>query len=162
MSLSNNVKNELRKNSLEVVKKFLEESQEFRLVMWNNDDWDSDLPQDIMRDYPKQILLDITEEVQDNCYVNEDRVLLYLMFGDIEYSKELFPEDIVAILDLEGQPYIVNNFDYEKARNTSISDSITKDDMIESLVDLSEISIDHAKKSVNAMLKNNPQYDIKG
>jgi 23S rRNA pseudoU1915 N3-methylase RlmH len=152
------VREMMRTNAHNLVKVLLNKEQEFRLVIWNNDDWDEPLPENIMSRFPLQLVLDFKGETLEYSFVEDNRdIILVAAFTEGErFEKQLLPEDIVAILDLDGQPMQVNNFSPEEVKPDKVRESIeTKDDLIKFLEE-DGIPKEAALRSLNAFQKNNP------
>jgi len=160
---SDNLKDLMRENAYDLVSMFILEQIPFRIVMWNMDDWDNELPEYIMESSPIQIILDIKDNTLEESYLDEDtgEVFINTYFEDIPYSKLLNLDDIVAITDLDGHPYLINSFKPDiilKAldpNHTNIKQTKdvlhTKKDVIE-ILSLNGIPKKAAKKSVSAFL----------
>jgi hypothetical protein len=148
----------MRVNAYDLVEVLIKEEQEFRIVIWNNDDWNNALPESIMVKFPLQLVLDIKGDTLEQSYVDEDDdiILVAAFTEDERFSKQLLPEDIVAILDLEGQPMQVNNFAPEEPKPDVVRENIeTKEDFIKSL-ESNGVPKESALKSLKVFQKNNP------
>jgi hypothetical protein len=134
----------------------------FRIVLWNNNNWDTNLPDKIMEAFPVQIVLDIKEMALQNSYTDEatGEIVLSTAFEGSEYQKILNYDEIIAVLDLNGQPYILNNFqqDQKITLEDVINDNFlprTKNDVIE-MVMSDGVPVEAAQRSINAFIKFNP------
>lgn len=153
----------MRENAHNLVAVLIQEDIPFRLVLWTEDDWDVPLPVEVIEAFPNQIVLDIADLALRDSHIDEmtgDIVITTLFYGE-EYSKILAPEEIIAILDLEGQPYILNSFAPEKQKIYTFTDAEkitepkTKENMV-TLVSSEGIPKDIANRSVSAFVKHNP------
>ena len=157
--LPNEVKETMRESAYSLLEIMILENFPFRVVLWNNNNWDKPLPKDIMASFPSQIVLDIKEMALEESYIDENtgEVIIATMFEGNEYTKSIIYDEIVAILDLQGQPYILNNFE----QNTILPDKVftnkpkTKMDLL-SLVIADGIPAEAATKSIDAFMKYNP------
>jgi len=129
----------MRENALDLVEIMIQEQQPFRIVIWNNDNWNQPLPDIIMESFPVQIVLDIKQMALEESFVDENtgEVIITTMFEGIEYQKVLEGGEIIAILDLAGQPYVLNNFKQEETEEEIKDDFLsaiiptTKEEIIE-------------------------------
>lgn len=162
--LSLEIKEQMRENAHSLVEIMILEGQPFRIVLWNNDNWDMPLPDTIMESFPSQLVLDIKEMALQESYIDENtgEIVLVTMFNNREYSKILNYDEIVGILDLNGQPYVLNTFKQEKQTEMIVSDMInsfvpkTVDDLVELAVS-DGIPEENAKRSIDAFMQNNPK-----
>lgn len=154
----------MRDNAHNLVGVLLEEGIPFRLVLWTNDEWDMPLPDETHEAYPLQMMLEIADMALEESKIDEmtGDIVLNAYFVDREYSKILVPEEIIAVLDLEGQPYILNNFSPEIQKVYKFDDEEnelttpkTKENMTK-LITLEGIPQEAADKSISAFMKNNP------
>ena len=122
--------------------------------------WDVEIPdkfksQDILT-------LIITDETFDHCFYNDetDDFTLSIMFGDIMANAYITAYDIVALLDENEKPIIINEFILTlEADKKEPENSIKERDMIpytlnEIMTDIGEN--EKEKESFNKFLKNNP------
>lgn len=163
--LSLEIKEQMRENARSLVEIMVLEEQPFRIVLWNNDNWNMPLPDTIMESFPSQLVLDIKEMALQESYIDENtgEIVLVTMFSNREYSKILNYDEIVGILDLSGQPYILNTFKQEeKESELQLSEMMnsfvpkTIDDLVELAVS-NGIPEENAKRSINAFMQNNPK-----
>lgn len=154
---SKNIRELMRVNANNLVGSLISEGIEFRLVIWNNDDWDFELPEHIMVKFPLQLILDFKGHMLDSSYVSDDgQVTIVAAFlEDQEFTKKLKSDDIVAVLELDGQPMQVNNFAPEKIDDAAPERISTKDDIIKAL-EKDGVKKEDALRSLNAFAKNNP------
>ena len=131
--------------------------------MWNNDNWNSPLPDSVMKAFPTQIVLDIKEMALEESYIDEStgEIIIATMFEGTEYQKVLEHGEIIAVLDLAGQPMILNNFKPEVSDNDIIKEFFepniptTKAEIIE--LSISDgVPADAANRSFDMFMKNNP------
>lgn len=154
----------MRGNAYNLVEMFLEEQIPFRIALWNNNDWSSPLPNSILESFPEQILLEISEYSLENSGVDEitGEIIIVSIFDSIEYYKILSPDEIIAVLDLDGQPFILNNFPQEEESFQTVDDATelslpkTKEHLID-LITSEGVSKEAANKSVSVFLENNPE-----
>jgi len=123
----------LRENAYKIVKEFIIQKYEFRLIIWNLDDWEESLPDHIMEEFETHLVLDIKGDTLLNSEINEDGlVVIKASFEDgLENEKVLFPEDIVAILESDGRTIHVNNFGPEDELSKAIT---SRSEVIASMV----------------------------
>jgi hypothetical protein len=98
----------MRDNAYELISTFIKNKVPFRLVIWNKDDWDYELPIEVMLSYPMQLVLDIASDTLNMCKVNDDGITIVTYFDNVKYTKFLSHDDTVAVLDSDGQPFLVN------------------------------------------------------
>ena len=154
---SDDIKDILRENAYSVMTQLISEYVPFRLVLWQNDNWDLPLSEELLKAMPDHLTLDITTEVLDHISYEEDgSVVLCIMFGDTEYNKLVEYDEIVAIVNMEnGQPYTLCNFPQEpKETNRGPKRPNTKDEWVKEIVE-DGIDIESAMRSVNALIKYN-------
>jgi len=165
--LTYDVKEVMRENALSLVEVMLLEGVPFRIVLWNNDNWDMPLPEKIMQAFPTQLVLDIKEAALDESFVDEKtgEVIITTVFEGNEYSKVLHYGEIIAVLDLDGQPYVLNNFAQEPLEAT-VTD-VMKELMPSTVNELVSIAVSEgiseegARRSINCFLENNPDLKEK-
>lgn len=104
------IRETMRDNAMSLIEIMILEKQPFRLILWNNDSWDRPLPKEIMESYPVQIVLDIKEDSLLDSFVEKGEVYIKTFFNEETYIKLLEREEILAILDLSGEPLLINNF----------------------------------------------------
>ena len=161
--LTDEVKEVLREQALSLVEILLLENVPFRIVLWNNDNWNMPLPDTIMEAFPTQLVLDIKQMALAESYVDEQtgEVIIATAFEGKEYLKVLEYDEIVAVLDLAGQPMILNNFKQDnkklKVEELTISDMglpKTKEDLMEMIIS-DGVPEEAARRSINIFMKNN-------
>lgn len=161
-----NIREMMRINAHEIVREMVLEEVPFKLVIWNNDDWSIPLPESIMNDYPTQLIMDINEVALEHCYTDDaGDVVLQMMFGEEDevFVKVLSYDEIVAVIDINtSQAYIVNAFKQdadplgdEENQNTI---RLTRDGLIRQLTEVDGLQKKDAVRSIDAILKHNPQY----
>ena len=154
--MNNIIKEVMRENAHRLVSELIEQGVAFRLIIWNNDDWNLPLPDDVMKKFPKQLILDLKEHSLETSEVIEGIIYLNASFdSEDEWSKELIPEDIVGILDFDGQPFQINSFYPDEILPDIIRDELfpkTKDDIVEFLEEYG-IEKKDAIRSINVFLK---------
>jgi len=113
--VNNNIKELRRLMAYDLMISLIQEKQEFRMVIWNFNDWNKELPEDIMQKYPLQLILDINETVMEYCEIVDGILYLTACFGDEgEFWTKMFDlDDVVAITTIEGEVMIVNEFEPE-------------------------------------------------
>jgi len=152
----------MRDNALDLVEMMILEQQPFRIVIWNNDNWNQSLPDTIMESFPVQIVLDIKQMALEESFVDENtgEVIIVTMFEGSEYHKILEGSEIIAVLDLEGQPYVLNNFKQEEME-------INEDDFLSAIIlttkqEIIELAIsdgcekEAVTRSFDMFMKSNP------
>jgi len=153
------VKEVMRENAHSLVETLILEEVPFRIVLWNNDNWDSPLPKKIMETFPKQLVLDIKEMALRTSYLNEStgEIILSTAFESREYSKILHYDEIIAVLDLKGQPYLLNNFPQDTVKDikTLFREPASKKEWIE-IATSGGITAEAAERSISAFIKHNP------
>ena len=167
--LTKEVRETMRENAYSLLETMILEDVPFRLVLWNNNNWDKPLPTSIMDAFPTQLVLDIKEMALDESYIDEStgETIITTMFEGVEYSKVIIYDEIIAILDLVGQPYILNNFEPDvvqadkvfQEKDISFSPK-TKEDILE-LVISDGVPKEAASKSMEAFMNNNPDLALK-
>jgi transcriptional antiterminator len=154
----------MRDNAYNLISTFIKNKVPFRLVIWNKDDWDYELPIEVLLTYPLQLVLDIAGDTLNMCKVNDDGITIVTYFENIKYTKFLSYDDTVAVLDAEGQPFLVNDFlpdeepdDLETAIQRKIPDltTISKEELLQSMI-FDGIPESAAKKSIKVFQKANP------
>jgi len=154
----------LREMSYALVEALLKEEEEFRIVIWNNNNWDYDLPKNIMDKFPNQLVLDFKDGSIQESYVDDKtgEIVLVTVFEGEKNQKILKENEIVAVLDLSGQPMILNNFppdnfedSYEKEEKL-LEFPLSKKDVI-SFAQNDGISFECAERSFDSFIKNNPK-----
>jgi hypothetical protein len=158
--LSIDIKETMRENARNLVEIMILEEQPFRLILWNNDNWDKPLPDSVMESFEHQIVLDIKDMTLKESYVDDatgNIVLIGSFEGEI-LTKILEYDEIIAILDLKGQPYMINNFEPEdideELEIEYIRNITSKEEWIEMAID-GGLPRDAVEKSINVFLKNN-------
>jgi len=164
--LSYEIREQMRQNAYELIEIMLLEAQEFRIVLWNNDNWNAPLPAVIMESFPTQIVLDIKDMALDESYVDENtgEIIIVTSFEGSEYSKVLEYDEVLAVLDLAGQPYMLNNFPMEEPEEEEMENPYmiprTRADLIELAVS-DGLEEETVVKSIDSFLKNNPALAAK-
>jgi hypothetical protein len=159
--LSKETRELMRENAYTLLEMLIMEKSPFRIVIWNADNWNRPLPHSIMDDFPTQLVLDIKEEALDDSFVDEftGEVIISTMFEGIEHYKTVLYDEIIAILDLDGQPYLLNNFypetDTDTMQFTAVSPTVTKDAIVD-MVTSEGVPNEAASKSMETFIKNNP------
>jgi hypothetical protein len=156
--LPENVKENMREFAYSLIEHLILEQHPFRLVLWNNDDWDKALPEKVMSAFPVQIAIDIKDMTLKESYVDDNtgEVLINTFFNNEAFSKTLDYNEIVAVLDIEGQPLVLNNFEPHPPSIEEIRDfNITSKEELVNMIVSEGIEKEDAKRSVNAFIKNN-------
>jgi hypothetical protein len=160
--LTYEVKETMRENAKALVESMILDRVPFRLVLWNNDNWNMPLPDEIMTSFPTQIVLDIKEQSLDDSFVDENtgEIIISTVFLTKEFHKVVEYDEIIAVLDFTGQPYILNNFKMEEKITLEqvVQENFlpqTKTEVIE-MVMSEGIPVESAQRSINAFIKNNP------
>ena len=161
--LSYEIKEQMRENAYSLIEVLIQQNQPFRIVMWNNNDWDMDLPESIMESFKTQLVLDIKDMALEGSYIDDatGEVILCTVFDSTNYSKVLKYDEIIGIFDLKGQPYQLNSFNQEPSETDPLKEfkdtfiPKTKAGLIELAVS-DGIPKEAAERSINAFMKNNP------
>ena len=136
-------------NSYFLLKELHKEKIPHRLIIQTNDNWDKPLPQNIIQSYSENLVLDISEKVLNDCYIDENEniiIRVYFNGSNSPHTKKINPFEIVGITKTNGEPYIINNFP-----NSTKNYKMKKSDYIEILEALG-IERNQAKKSLNLFL----------
>lgn len=165
--LTREVKETMRENAYSLLEILILEEVPFRIAIWNLDNWDRPLPKSIMEDFPTQMLLEISEDALGDSYVDENtgEIIISGMFEKEIYHKTVMYDEIIAILDLDGQPYILNNFypehDLSSIKFTTVENvntfnmDVTKKSIIDMVV-AEGVPEESANKSIESFIKHNP------
>jgi len=114
MIYTDELKNELRKNAYNISKFMIKNEIPFRLIIWNNNNWNKLLPDSIMEQFPTQIILDLKEQTLKESFITKDgKIFIITMFKDKTFKKIVEEDEIVAIVD-KDQAIIFNNFEQEQ------------------------------------------------
>jgi len=162
MPINKNIKEVMRDNAINLVEILLLEKQEFRVVLWTEQcDFSNGLPKDIKDSFSTQLPLDIKDQALEDSWVDEDtgEITLGVMFGDELTELKLQDSQIIAILDLAGQPFIINNFEPDEPKKPVMKPK-TKVELLNSLKDYG-IKEEDLDRSVQAFMKFNPDI-LKG
>ena len=153
----------LRENALKVLNQLIFDKEEFKLLLHQRNDWDFELPEEMLKQFPDTLPLDIAGEVFDHIEYEDDVPILKMMFADQEYNKEIQPEDILAIVNIKtGQPIIINDFkpDENLEEISEVEDGIyykptTRERWLKEVQD-EGIDYSSATRSIDCFLENNP------
>ena len=116
--------NEIKRHNYNIIVSFIEHNEPFRLIMHNNNDWDNELPKGVMKAFPAQLPIDFSQEVIEHTYIEYGSIFMKMMFGDEEFNKQLFPDDILAVLDMDTNvPYAINRFNEFQPAPKEITES---------------------------------------
>ena len=111
-----------------------------------------------MENFPNQLVLDIKDMALQESFIDDatGEVVIATVFDGSEYTKVLNYDEIIAVLDLKGQPYQLNNFEQEAVEPDVVYDKppMTKLDWVELAVS-GGIPAESAERSINAFIKNN-------
>jgi len=163
--MTNEVKNVLRESAMSLVEIMLLENEPFRIVLWNNDNWNAPLPKRILESFPTQLVLDIKDQALDDSYIDPatGEIIICTVFDGAEYIKVLEYGEIIAVLSLDGQPYILNDFAQDKEEEVLtakeervVYEPQSVDELVE-IVSSEGIPKESAKKSIDCFMKNNPE-----
>jgi hypothetical protein len=151
------IKEVLRESAMSLVEIMLLEKESFRIVLWNNDNWNEPLPQRILEAFPTQLVLDIKEQALEDSYIDPatGEIIICTTFDGNEYLKVLDYGELIAVLSLEGQPYILNDFPQDKEKRVVYKHQLV-DELVE-MVSSDGIPEEAVKKSVDCFMKNNPK-----
>lgn len=159
--LNKEIRELMRENAYSFLELLILEKQPFRIVLWNADNWNRPLPDSIMDNFPTQLVLEIQDMALEDSFVDENtgEIIITTIFEDMEFFKTVLYDEIIAILDLEGQPYILNNFYPETGSEdlpfVEIKPEITRDSIID-MVALEDIPKEAAALSMDSFIKKNP------
>ena len=149
------LKDLLRVNIYELLVTFIEEQVPFKIILWNRDDWDMPLPEQTMKNYPLQLVLEISGETLSSAEIVDDMVQIRASFeGNMEWTKIIGYHDTVGIISLEGNPYQINNF-YPEDDDIEQPLRFTKQELLLSL-QMDGVLEEDAKRSIEAFAKFNP------
>jgi len=153
------VQNTMRQSAYTLVKHMLMAGVPFGLVIWNNNDWDYELPEEILSMNKDQIQLDISGYSLESSFIEGNQVYLKAAFGDQEYTKALNPGDIFAIIDEKGRAMAVNEFGYkaveiEDTKTSTPQAPKNKKELIEQL-EQEGLTKEGIEKSLAAFAKHN-------
>jgi hypothetical protein len=138
------------------------------LILWNNDNWDVPLPEEIMKKYPNEIALDFKDWSSDESYIDEvGDIVIFTKFDNEEFCKVLEINEVQAICDINGKLITLTEFKREDKITLSAQKPIdTNRPIIKNKEDLIKYSIqqgtspEQAKRSTDAFEKNNPELSI--
>jgi|FLOH01.1.fsa_nt_gi hypothetical protein len=113
----------------QLITNLIQNQQEFKLVLFNNDNWDVYLPPEVLKRFPDLIPLDFKEWTLEQSYIDEHgEIILYIVFGETEYSKVLDINEVSAIV-INEKPYIITNF--TKTENVQLKDLEVQQEKLE-------------------------------
>ena len=159
------IKNKMRENLYDVLSELIEYQIPVRIVIWNNNDWDYDLPDSILSNFPVQLTLDIVNETLSDSYVDDENIHICTYFGEDPYHKILNKNDLVALIDIStNTPIGINNFkpnspeEIEKELNDIMLETMpkSKSELIDE-ISSADIPREAAKRSIDAFIKHNPK-----
>lgn len=153
--MNEHIKTVLKENMYEMLTAYVSQKRPFKILLWQNDDWDKDLPTNITQEFPEILPIDIGEIAFENCYIEDDIVYLVVMFGNELYSKVVIPDDIYAIIDLENGSQQINDIIPET--NTRAIKSL--EDVIKTLVEVLDVPKINARKSVKVFEDSQRIFD---
>jgi hypothetical protein len=110
--MNKKVINTMRENAIILLGELLLHKEKFSLVLWNKDNWDKPLPDRIMSEFPVTIMLDFKGDTLVDSYLDKETGRCYIStdFDGTVYKKEVEFDEIHVIMDLDGRPYLVNDF----------------------------------------------------
>ncbi len=151
LDMPDSVKETMRENAFGLVEIMLLEGTPFRLVLWNLDNWDYELPPEVIEKFPIQIILDIKNAALEESYVDDNtgEIIINTYFNNSPFSKMLRYDEILAVLDENGNPLIVNNFKPNDGAPKMKKNIFSKEDIIK-MVALEGVSEENAIKSIEA------------
>ena len=155
------IKEVLRESAMSLVEILLLEKESFRIVLWNNNNWNEPLPKRILEAFPTQLVLDIKEQALDDSYIDPatGEVIICTIFDGVEYLKVLKHGELIAVLSIEGNPYILNDFPQDKEivkEERVVYGPQSVEELVE-MVSSEGIPEEVVKKSVECFMKNNPK-----
>lgn len=155
----------LQVQSFNILKYYMENKIECKLMMWNNDNWDYPLPTEIMENFKVHLNLDIKGELLERSFIKDNKIIINTMFIDKEYSKYLEFGEIFAILDEKGQPIILNQYPQLTKEDKlkiyySIEDPTNTKELIESIISKTNADPTLVKNSINSFAKNNKNFSV--
>jgi len=79
---------------------FIEEQTPFFMVLFNNDDWDKPLPENVMENNKDFLTIEISGETLQNIIYDYDNDVIHLQtyFNNIPFSKNVTIDDIHAVI----------------------------------------------------------------
>jgi len=156
----------MQANASNLINQLIIDQKPFNLVIHQNDDWSSKLPESIMKQFPETLVLNISGEVFEHIEWDEGNPEITMMFGDEPFTKVIYSSDIVGIIDSDNQPMLINRIPqvipqvmnqepeavedgdkYLKPKN--------KEDWLKEVIK-DGVTFLEAEKSVNSFMKNNP------
>jgi len=114
MRYSEKFKKDFREKMREILFLFFEQKIECKIFIRNFNNWDLKLPE-----YLKEanvIELDLADEVFDFCFIEDDKLILNMVFGEELYSKTLDMYELIGIFDTESSPIIYKPFEDLKSQ----------------------------------------------
>jgi len=151
-----NILNKVRVGlAYELLKNLIQTQTPFRIVLWTENNWDKPLPEDVLKKFPNQLVLDIDNDSLKDSYIDKD-IVISTWFNGEQYTKVVKDYEIAGILELNGTPMIVNNF---RTLNTGSNLKEGKIDL-EKICDIIQKEIPESQyngiiNSLNAFQRNN-------
>jgi len=157
---SSNIKSIMRENAMILLRELFIEKIEHQIILWNNNDWDKELPLRIMENFSEQIVLNIDRKILKNSNIDENgNISISVEFDDSTYKKTIFNYEIIGILGTNGSPYILNNFSQDDYMNLDEFDDfgdfgvLSEEDLVNTLR-LNGVPEKNAKKSIELFIDN--------
>jgi len=152
--MTDNIKNVLRENMYMMLIAYLVDKRPFRILLWQDNEWDKPLPQKVLEDHPKILTLDILDHALDSSYVEESEIaIIVTKFGEIEYSRAILPENILGIVDFD-QNFGAQQFNYFPPDEENMRAIRTYDDIVNTLTEVYEVPKTNAIKSLKAFKRD--------
>lgn len=152
--MNKNLKEVMYANSYTLISALILNAEPFRLVLWNNNDWDMELPESVMKSFPEQLVIDIKDQTLKDASVDENNnIIIKASFSpDVVYTKILSPYDVLGVLSIDNKPLQLNSFKPdEKIKDMTASKEKLFNELLKD-----KVPEDKAIQSINAFAKNNP------
>jgi len=98
--MNEDVINYLRNTVWDLSINFIEEQTPFFMVLFNNDDWDKPLPENVMENNKDFLTIEISGETLQNIKYDYDNDIIHLQtyFNNVPFSKNVTIDDIHAVI----------------------------------------------------------------
>ena len=117
MEYSEKFKSAFRDQMSKTMKMFFEHKVECKIFIRNFNNWDLPLPEYLQQ--AKIIELDLKGQVYDFCYIEDNKIMLNMIFGEELYAKELDMFELVGIFDIDDSPVLYKPFEDLKSLEES-------------------------------------------
>jgi len=151
----------MQENAIRLINQLIIDQKPFNLIIHQNDDWSSKLPDNIIAQFPDTLVLNIAGEVFEHIDWVEGNPELTMMFSDEEFTKVIYPEDILGIIDSNNQPMLINQIPKSLPQEPKIVEDEdkylkpkNKEDWVKEVIK-DGVTFLEAEQSVNSFMKNN-------